>query len=208
MSFIRAARASIREDLDAAMRRDPAAENRFDVAVNSPGLHAIWAYRGLHRLWNRPGGRAPARALSTVVQELGLPETTRFRVVVEGHPQALAPLIRDEVYRIAREALVNAIRHADARLIEVTLDYRPERFIVTIRDDGIGIADQDVLASGRDRHWGLAGMRERAAAVGATLKLLSRSGAGTEIELSVPGRVAFPSEPSARRPWWVARRRR
>ena len=70
MSFISAARASIREDLDAAMRRDPAAENRFDVAVNSPGLHAIWAYRGLHKLWNRPGGRASARALSTVVRSV------------------------------------------------------------------------------------------------------------------------------------------
>ncbi len=70
MPIIRAARASIREDLDAAMRRDPAAENRLDVAVNSPGLHAIWAYRGLHKLWNRPGGRAPARALSTVVRSV------------------------------------------------------------------------------------------------------------------------------------------
>jgi len=70
MSLIRAARASMREDLDAAMRRDPAAENRFDVAVNSPGLHAIWAYRGLHRLWQRPGGRPTARALSTVVRSV------------------------------------------------------------------------------------------------------------------------------------------
>ena len=70
MSIIRAARASIREDLDAAMRRDPAAENRFDVAVNSPGLHAIWAYRGLHRLWQRPAGRPAARALSTVVRSV------------------------------------------------------------------------------------------------------------------------------------------
>jgi serine O-acetyltransferase len=68
MSVIRAARARIREDLDAAMRRDPAAENRLDVAVNSPGLHAIWAYRALHRLWQRPGGRPAARALSTVVR--------------------------------------------------------------------------------------------------------------------------------------------
>ena len=59
MSIIRAARASIREDLDAAMRRDPAAETRFDVAVNSPGLHAIWAYRGLHQLWQT--ARRPPR---------------------------------------------------------------------------------------------------------------------------------------------------
>ena len=70
MSFIRAARASIREDLDAAMLRDPAAETRLDVAVNSPGLHAIWAYRGLHRLWQKPGARPVARALSTVVRSV------------------------------------------------------------------------------------------------------------------------------------------
>lgn len=70
MSIVRAARARIREDLDAAMRRDPAAENRLDVAVNSPGLHAIWAYRGLHRLWQRPGGRPAARALSTLVRSV------------------------------------------------------------------------------------------------------------------------------------------
>ena len=70
MPVIRAARARIREDLDAAMRRDPASENRFDVAVNSPGLHAIWAYRGLHRLWQKPGGKPTARALSTVVRSV------------------------------------------------------------------------------------------------------------------------------------------
>jgi signal transduction histidine kinase len=143
-----------------------------------------------------------------VVQELGLAETTRFRVIVEGDPQALVPLIRDEVYRIAREAVVNAMRHAAARLIDVTLDYRADPFVVTVRDDGVGIADQRVLTSGRDGHWGLAGMRERAAAVGATLKLLSRPGAGTEIELSVPRRVAFPSDASDRRPWWGEWRRR
>jgi serine O-acetyltransferase len=70
MSWIRAARAMVREDLDAAMLRDPAAETRADVAVNSPGLHAIWAYRGLHRLWQRPGGRPTARALSTIVRSV------------------------------------------------------------------------------------------------------------------------------------------
>ena len=78
MSFIRAARASIREDLDAAMRRDPAAETRFDVAVNSPGLHAIWAYRLAHLLW-LGGYRLLARVLSQVV---------RFATGVEIHPGA------------------------------------------------------------------------------------------------------------------------
>ena len=70
MGFIRAARAMISEDLDAAMLRDPAAQTRADVAVNSPGLHAIWIYRGAHRLWNKPGARPVARVVSTVARAL------------------------------------------------------------------------------------------------------------------------------------------
>ena len=79
MSLIRAARAMVREDLDAAMLRDPAAETRVDVAVNSPGLHAIWIYRGTHKLWLKPGGRPVARLISTV---------TRAVTGVEIHPGA------------------------------------------------------------------------------------------------------------------------
>ncbi len=79
MTWIRAARATVREDLDAAMVRDPAAETRLDVAVNSPGLHAIWAYRLTHRLWRSPGTRPFARGLSTL---------TRAVTGVEIHPGA------------------------------------------------------------------------------------------------------------------------
>ncbi len=79
MSWISAARATVREDLDAAMLRDPAAQTRLDVAVNSPGLHAIWAYRLTHRLWRNPGTRPLARVLSTL---------TRAVTGVEIHPGA------------------------------------------------------------------------------------------------------------------------
>ena len=68
MGFIRAARAMISEDLDAAMLRDPAAQTRADVAVNSPGLHAIWIYRGAHRLWQKPATRPVARVVSTLAR--------------------------------------------------------------------------------------------------------------------------------------------
>ncbi|NHA67496.1 serine O-acetyltransferase [Phycicoccus flavus] len=80
MSLLQRARANVREDLDAAMRRDPAAQNRVDVAVNSPGLHAIWAYRAAHALWVKgPTYRPVARALSTL---------TRAATGVEIHPGA------------------------------------------------------------------------------------------------------------------------
>jgi serine O-acetyltransferase len=79
-SFLQRARAVIREDLDAAMARDPAAETRADVAFNSPGLHAIWSYRFSHRLWDSgPQWRPVARLVSTA---------TRALTGVEIHPGA------------------------------------------------------------------------------------------------------------------------
>ena len=66
--FLAHFRETFREDLDAAMERDPAAETKADVAFNSPGLHAIWAYRFTHHLWQKPGGRPAARLLSTAVR--------------------------------------------------------------------------------------------------------------------------------------------
>jgi serine O-acetyltransferase len=67
------------EDVDGAIERDPAATSRLEVVLTSPGLHAIWAHRGLHELWKLPGGRLPARVLATV---------TRSVTGVEIHPGA------------------------------------------------------------------------------------------------------------------------
>jgi signal transduction histidine kinase len=99
-------------------------------------------------------------------------------------------VIRDEIYRIGREALVNAFRHSRAKHIEVEVEYAVSQFRVFVRDDGRGI-DSQVLESGREGHWGLPGMRERAEAIGGRLMVWSRAGSGTEIELSLPGHVAF-----------------
>jgi len=87
---------------------------------------------------------------------------------------------------------VNAIRHSGAAKIEVAVECAPHHLRVLVRDDGRGI-DADVLSAGRDGHWGLSGMRERAERVGGHLRLWSRPGTGTEVELSVPGHVAFRS---------------
>ncbi len=146
------------------------------------------------------GLRAPAsqetgpddleQALSRVPRELGLKEAAGFRVLVEGSPRPLHPVLRDEVYRIGREALVNAFRHSGAAAIEVEIEYAARELRLLVRDDGRGI-DPRVLEGGRDGHWGLSGMRERAERMGARLKVWSRAGAGTEVELSVPNDIAF-----------------
>jgi signal transduction histidine kinase len=133
-----------------------------------------------------------AEAFSSVPQELNLQEQIDFRVITEGHPLSLLPLIRDDIYLIGREALVNAFRHARATAIEVEVEYSPNRLRVLVRDNGSGM-DTEMLQRGRDRHWGLSGMGERAKRIGAKFKVLSRPGAGTEVELCVPARVAFQS---------------
>jgi signal transduction histidine kinase len=76
---------------------------------------------------------------------------------------------------------------------------------VRIRDDGNGIA-QDILKAGRSGHYGLPGMRERASQIGAKLSIWSGVGSGTEIELTVPGSIAYGASPGRRRFWWFPKK--
>jgi len=114
-----------------------------------------------------------------------------FRVVLEGRPRELAPLLRDEAYRIAREAFRNAEQHSNARHIEAEIEYGDATFSLRVRDDGEGI-DRDVLARGRRAgHWGLQGMRERAEQLGGQLNVWSEHRAGTEVEFVIPAAIAY-----------------
>jgi len=137
------------------------------------------------------------QALSQVRQEFPLQSQIAFRVIVEGESRPLRPLVRDDVYRICHEALSNAFRHSHASDIEVEVEYAPRLLRILIRDNGGGI-DPEVLRSGRDGHWGLSGMKERTERIGGKLRVLSRADAGTEVELSVPGQLAFELLPGAR----------
>jgi len=118
-------------------------------------------------------------------------EPPAFRVTVEGAWQPLSPLLQDEVHRMAREILRNAFHHAHASLVEAEIAYDSQFFRLRIRDNGKGI-DRKVLDEGaRQGHWGLPGVRERSNRIGARLKLWSEPGAGTEVELTVPARIAY-----------------
>ena len=114
-----------------------------------------------------------------------------LRVEVQGTPRALHPIVRDEVFRIAGEALRNAFRHAAARQIEVELRYDERQLRVRVRDDGRGIDAEVLRADGRERHFGLRGMRERAKLVGGKLTVWSGLDTGTEVELSIPAPHAY-----------------
>jgi signal transduction histidine kinase/ligand-binding sensor domain-containing protein len=141
------------------------------------------------------------QAYLSVSQEFTFAEGADFRVIVEGQSCALHPMIRDEVYRIGREAIVNAFRHAKANNIEVEIRYTAHELRILVRDNGCGI-NQQVLDSGRDGHFGLSGMRERAERIGAQLKAWSRPDAGTEIEFFIPGKLAYRTSSLERRRWF------
>jgi len=136
-------------------------------------------------------------ALSGVQQELAVKPDVDFRVVVAGRQQPMRPAIRHEIYRIGREALVNAFCHSRAKRVEFELEYADTELRMRIRDNGSGIEPQ-VLAAGRKGHWGLAGMRERATGIGGLLKISSNATAGTEVQLSIPSGIAFQLSPADR----------
>jgi ligand-binding sensor domain-containing protein len=124
-------------------------------------------------------------------EELAHDHASLFTLAVVGLPRVLDPAVCTDAYRIGREALVNAFQHSQSAKIEVEITYDRAGVRLTVRDDGIGL-DQATLDRGREGHWGLAGMRERAQKIGAQVNIWSRPGAGTEVELAIPANVAYP----------------
>jgi signal transduction histidine kinase len=149
---------------------------------------------------------APERDLLDVVRSVADEFTgvgrqpTAFSIEVIGVRRRKNPLVRDEIARVTSEALRNAFRHSHARRISVTITYMDDQFHLEVRDDGTGMALNEVVRPHRG-HFGLRSMRERAEAIGARLDITSSAGAGTVIDLRVPAVVAYlPAEPVAAPP--------
>jgi signal transduction histidine kinase len=149
-----------------------------------------------------------ALAIRTVGEELASaddnPSSPEFNVVVEGTSRNLHPILRDEVYRLAAEALRNAFRHSAAQSVEVEIRYDEKHFRLRVRDDGKGISGEVLRAEGREGHYGLHGMTERAELVGGKLTIWSELDNGTEIELVIPAARAY-AQPT-RRLWNFGKR--
>jgi signal transduction histidine kinase len=133
-------------------------------------------------------------ALSHIRQELEVQPDVDFRISVAGLQKPVPLPIRLEIYRIGREALINAFSHSGANRIEVQLEYADTSLRMRVCDNGRGI-DARVLRSGRGGHWGLTGMRERATKIHGVLEISSSATIGTELQLSIPGDTAFQLSP-------------
>ena len=151
-----------------------------------------------------------AKALTALGEELAAQSDNGsvpcVRVLEGGKRRDLDPILRDEIYRIAREALRNAFHHAQAQKIEAEIIYGDSEFLFHVRDDGIGITPEVADRGPRAGHWGLPGLRERAKRFGGRLEVWSERGAGTEIELIVPAAIAYGKTNAGRR-FWVLRRK-
>jgi signal transduction histidine kinase len=108
----------------------------------------------------------------------------RVQMQVSGTNHPLGAAVERELMRIAREAVVNAIRHGHSESIALRLEFVTGWFAMEIRDDGRGFAGSP--PDGASGHYGIVGMRERAAAIGANLTVESHPGAGTRVRLLLP----------------------
>jgi len=145
--------------------------------------------------------QALAALAEALVSQSGNGAVPGVRVLVEGKQQELNPVLRDEIYRIAREALRNAFSHAKAQKIEAEITYGDSEFLLHVRDDGNGIDPHVTNQGARAGHWGVPGMRERAKSFGGKLEVWSEVGAGTEVELTVPAAIAYGKSEARRRFW-------
>jgi signal transduction histidine kinase len=178
-------------------RRPEEASQALDGALVTAEQAISESRDAIHDLRSEPVAQNDlAHLLTAMGQELASSQdanrnSPNFSVTVEGERQTLSPSLQDEVYRIAREVLRNAFRHARARHIEAEIRYDDRRLRLRIRDDGKGIDPKVLEGGGRAGHWGLPGVRERAKQIGARLDFWSEAGAGTEVQLTVPASVAY-----------------
>ena len=125
-----------------------------------------------------------------------------LHIAVEGTPQSIEPIVRDEVFWVGREAIANAYHAARATRITVVLGFERRGLRLTVRDDGRGI-DSDILeAGGRPKHWGIRGMRERMTRIGGRLDISSEPNVGTAVEVRIPARLAYVNAPVRWKSWF------
>ena len=124
----------------------------------------------------------------------------RCQLKVHGVPRALQPQVADHLYCVAREAITNALAHANACHIALDLHFRGSAFALSIHDDGTGLNPRQLRDAGGNGHFGIQGMRERAMQIGGRLEIGSKRGVGTLVHLELPSPFAYVSED--RRPRW------
>jgi signal transduction histidine kinase/ligand-binding sensor domain-containing protein len=170
---------------DAVQRQIDAALDAADAVVDE-GRDQLMDLR-VHHVCR--GDLAPA--LEAAAGAAGAQHGVAFSLHEQGTRRALKADIQDELFAIAKEAIVNALRHSGSGEVVARLSYGPTRFTLAVRDRGKGLDDAVRKSGHRDRHWGLTGMRERAVRIGGKLAIHSAAGDGTAIVVTLRAARAY-----------------
>ncbi|MFL6600478.1 MAG: two-component regulator propeller domain-containing protein [Steroidobacteraceae bacterium] len=178
--------ARIPEGGERAMQMMEQALERADQVLAEGREHVYGLRRSTHASNDLP------QALQALAKELAeTADHTKFRIIIEGAPRRLHPVVREEAYRIGAEALANAARHAVATHVDTEIAYSRKGLTLRVVDDGRGF-DAAVLSEGAPRgHFGLSGMRERARRIRARFEVSTRPGSGSAVEVQVPASIAY-----------------
>lgn len=178
--------------IKAVLPHDDAIHRRIDEALDA--ADAV-AEEGREQLMDLRVNHASRGDLATALEAAGSIAAAQhgvtFLLQEHGVRRALQGDVQDELFAIAREAIGNALRHAGGSTVSVQLHYGAASLVLEVRDDGRGLPEEVRRAGHRERHWGLAGMRERAARIGAKLAILGAPGAGTSVVLTLRASLAY-----------------
>ncbi len=184
-----------------ADRLQPGSQGREMVESALDQADAVLV-EGRNRVLDLRGGPEDAdlsENIATSARRILATSDASFRIFVEGKPHRLHQIVQEELARIAQEALSNAQRHSRADCIEISIAYGRTELKLHIRDNGVGMGSEAHAAGDKGNHFGMLGMRERAARIGGVFTVTSQVGAGTEITLFVPGRTAYANNSAAQR---------
>jgi signal transduction histidine kinase len=135
-----------------------------------------------------------ASAIAQAAKQITEAKGVKLRLKLDKKPGDLSPEVQYNLLRIASEAVNNSVKHSGAKAIEVALECNPDMLRLSIKDDGAGFSREN--GNVRPGHYGLIGMKERAAQIGAEFNLASEPGRGTTISVQLPTKVPpSPKQP-------------
>jgi signal transduction histidine kinase len=152
--------------------------------------HMIWDMRAVEL-----EGRDLAEALEVAARHTMADSPAELLFTVRGDRRRLPLAIETTALRIGREAVLNAVKHAAPRTVEISVEYGPRSLTLRVLDDGTGIPPGAIDAAAAGEHLGVAGMRDRAQRAGGTLDIASEPGRGTAVSVSLP--IREPTATSA-----------
>jgi signal transduction histidine kinase len=177
------------DDIQETVREDPrAAQDALDLArrmldfTRTEARRSVWDLRS--QILELHGLETAIRAMAESGSHLSRPI---IQVNVTGEPRRLPAADSYNLLRMCQESLANALKHAHAGRIDITIEYLPEEVRLTVSDDGQGLAP-GMLEHSANPHFGVLGMRERARKIGAALKIDGNPGAGCTVSIVLPAK--------------------